>query len=143
MSFDPQSLRPKGGSTTGVYTPHRPRGTAPRGRTAQRLRLQEAMGWPSTSKLVILNGGFMHPTKGYRRHSPGCSVEVKPGMELPPEQPRKRTELQKAIQRMTNWQRTQFARTLGGLRREQKTLKPDAMLALALACGDMPRREAA
>ena len=72
-------------------------GTAPRSKTVRRLQLQGAAGWPTTSKLVATAFGYMHPTKGLRRYSPGRAIPLDPGMRrvAPVREPR--SELQAAV----------------------------------------------
>ncbi len=102
--------------------------------------LQGRIGWPTTSRLIILGDLFMHPTKGLRVHSPGRDTEVKKEHRLPKPRKRERSELNALVQRMTNWQRSQYARATRALRLEEKRLEPAEQAALARTFTELRRR---
>lgn len=115
------------------WHPHRRRPTEPRSATSIRIKQQGVIGWPSTSKLVILGNQFIHPTKGFRVYSPGRDTEVKKEHRL--EKPRKhpRSKMADLIESMTNWQRHQFAKAKAKMR----NLDVEAEMALALSCSEL------
>jgi hypothetical protein len=90
-------------------------GTPPRAKTAARLRIQHAMGWPTMHKTIIRGSLFMHPTK--RHFSPGRTVKVLKKHRLPKPEPRSKSPLQAVICSMTNNQRHRYSRTVGVMRR--------------------------
>lgn len=100
-------------------------GTPPRQKTIRRLRAQMASGMPTLCKLAIRHGMFIHPTKGWRttagtpttkrRKRQGVlrqmiAVLVGKQPERPIKPRRERPEHAAHVDRMTNWQRCQWAR---------------------------------
>lgn len=114
--------------------------TPARSNTMRRLELQKAIGWPSTSRLIIQDGRFIHPTKGPKVNSPGKFIGVKKEHLLPKPTPKVRNPLNITIQSMTGWQRAQYARAMRVIRQEEKRLTPDIQLSLAEAWLTTPRR---
>jgi hypothetical protein len=114
-------------------------GTPARKKTLDRLLLQSAMGWPSTSKLTIIGDTFLHPTKGLRSRSPGRRVEVLPKNKVSPKRPRRFTPLETTVRGMTNWQRKLYGRAVR-LLDGKKRLSAEQVLAMAVYCRNTPRR---
>lgn len=97
------------------------RGTAPRGSTVRRLRFQEAAGMPVVCRLTVRHGMLMHPTRGWRMlaGTPWSKREgvatrlramVRHLVELRPDRRLNAPHALQPASRMTNWQRTQWAR---------------------------------
>ena len=127
---------------TSGWSQFRRRPTPSKGSSISRTSLQGQIGWPTTSRLIILGGLFVHPTKGLRRHSPGRDVEVKKEHRLPKPRKHERSELNLLVQGMTNWQRSQYQRAMATIRREEKRLQPKEHAALALTFTELQRRPA-
>ncbi len=106
-----------------------------RAKTLNRRRLQGQAGWPVLSKVAIVGGQFRHPTK---KRPPLGAPTFEQTVVRPPRP--KIHPVQEVVQRMTNWQRTQYNRTLSELRREEKKLTEESHLALALSFAELERR---
>ncbi len=106
-----------------------------RAKSIARKRLQGQAGWPVLSKAAIVGGQFRHPTK--KRPPLGVPTAAQSPIRLPrpPRHP-----LQEVIQGMTNWQRTQYNKTIRELVREEKKFTEELHLALAKSFAELERR---
>ncbi len=104
-------------------------------KTLNRKSLQKQAGWPVLSKVAIVGGQFRHPTK---KRPPLGVPTAEQTVVKPPRPPRH--PVQEVIQQMTNWQRTQYNKTIRGLVREEKKLTEESHLALARSFVELERR---
>lgn len=111
-------------------------GTPPRSKTLETLRVQAILGLRTSGKMVVLpDGRTCHPTKGFR--GGGYPTHADPPVRLRT----KRSPLQAAVNKMTNWQRSKYH----GMRNDARDvglLDDDFELELATRALALRRRRA-
>lgn len=95
-------------------------GTRPTGKTNKRLALQGHIGLSPIKKLIrTVSGRFKHPTKKGRYAIEFKDTPILKAMMSPKKAPYEPNKLHVLVNAMTNWQRHQFSKDAGKLRKEE------------------------